>query len=163
MYVCCMCNACCTYIHTYIHSYIKWVQIFMLCYHNYNYYIFMLTENGGRDYYYDYYDDWRAWPTPQPRVSVLKNTNIEAEMSARRQVEGRRVHYSKEDPEMEHYHRYQSPSPGPRHRQQLHPGDSRVHRQLEIQHMVSDNDDYYDCYDKHMMIIIQIRLYNINE
>ena len=49
-------------------------------------------------------------------------------MSARRQVEGRRVHYSKEDPELEHYHRYQSPSPGPRHRQQLHPGDSRVHR-----------------------------------
>ena len=101
---------------------------------------------AGKDYYdpglYDYYEEEAAWPSPSPhpRVSVLKNTNIEAEMSARRQerqVEGRRVHYAtkeeeeEEEEELEYsaslYHRYQSPSPGPRQRQQ-HPGVHRSRR-----------------------------------
>ena len=55
-------------------------------------------------------------------------------MSARRQVDVRRVHYaSKEEEEEEEeldycdYQRYQSPSPGPRQRPG-HPADSRAHR-----------------------------------
>ena len=102
---------------------------------------------AGKDYYdpglYDYYEEERVWssPSPHPRVSVLKNTNIEAEMSARRQVEvmsrGRRVHYAtkeveeEDEEELEYeaslYHRYQSPSPGPRQRQQ-HPAVHRSRR-----------------------------------
>ena len=98
---------------------------------------------AGKDYYdpglylAEYYEEERGWPSPSPqppRVSVLKNTNIEAEMSARRQVEGRRVHYAtkeEEEEELEYsaslYHRYQSPSPGPRQRQQ-HPGVHRSRR-----------------------------------
>ena len=106
---------------------------------------------AGKDYYqpglYDYYEEEEPlWASPSPslhpRVSVLKNTNIEAEMSARRQVEvmsrGRRVHYAtkeveeeEEEAELEYeaslYHRYQSPSPGPRQRQQ-HPAVHRSRR-----------------------------------
>ena len=71
---------------------------------------------------------------PHPRVAMLKNTNVEADMLARRQDSGssRKVHYSSKDEEGGYlrpaYRRYQSPSPGPRQRHQNPGGHHRSRR-----------------------------------
>ena len=77
----------------------------------------------------EYFDDgnYEEEPRLHPRVAVLKNTNIEADIMSRTRQHGRRVHYSlQEDEDFSKYHRYQSPSPGPRERHH-HPGQ-RQHR-----------------------------------
>ena len=66
----------------------------------------------GKEYYDLYPGYYEEEELPRPRVAVLKNTNIEAELlSQRRQGEasGRRVHYSvqdQEDIEYAAYHRW---------------------------------------------------------
>ena len=66
----------------------------------------------GKEYYDLYPGYYEEEELPRPRVAVLKNTNIEAELlSQRRQgeVSGRRVHYSvqdQEDIEYAAYHRW---------------------------------------------------------
>ena len=77
----------------------------------------------------EYFDDgnYEEEPRLHPRVAVLKNTNVEADIMSRTRQHGRRVHYSlQEDEDFSKYHRYQSPSPGPRERHH-HPGQ-RQHR-----------------------------------
>ena len=71
-----------------------------------------VTVCPGKEYYDLYPGYYEEEELPRPRVAVLKNTNIEAELlSQRRQGEatGRRVHYSvqdQEDIEYAAYHRW---------------------------------------------------------
>ena len=65
----------------------------------------------GKEYYDLYPGYYEEEEVPRPRVAVLKNTNIEAELLSQRRQEasGRRVHYSVQDQEdMEYaaYHRW---------------------------------------------------------
>ena len=86
------------------------------------------------DQYYE--EEERMYHTthPHPRVAMLKNTNIEADMLARRQDSGssRKVHYSSKEEEGSYlrpaYRRYQSPSPGPRQRHTNPGGHHRSRR-----------------------------------
>ena len=88
---------------------------------------------SSHDQYYE--EEERMYQTshPHPRVAMLKNTNIEADMMARRQdmSAGRKVHYSAKEEEgylRPAYRRYQSPSPGPRQRHQNPGGHHRSRR-----------------------------------
>ena len=88
----------------------------------------------SHDQYYE--DEERMYHAthPHPRVAMLKNTNVEADMLARRQDSStnRKVHYSSKEEEGGYlrptYRRYQSPSPGPRQRHQNPGGHHRSRR-----------------------------------
>jgi len=92
-----------------------------------------------------------------PRVAMLKNTNIETELLARRREYGgngssggRRVHYSDSsfcgDDYGGYSRRYQSPSPGPRPRQDT----GGHHRSRRLQY--SDERDDYNQMDTSRLI-----------
>jgi len=89
---------------------------------------------ASHDQYYEEEERMYHGTHPHPRVAMLKNTNVEADMLARRQDSGssRKVHYSSKDEEGGYlrpaYRRYQSPSPGPRQRHQNPGGHHRSRR-----------------------------------
>lgn len=92
-----------------------------------------------------------------PRVAMLKNTNIESELLARRREYGgggsggRRVHYSDSSFCAEDYggysRRYQSPSPGPRPRQ-----DSGSHHRSRRLQYSDEREDYHNHMDTSRLI-----------
>ena len=91
------------------------------------------SDRSGDQYYEEEERLYHA-THPHPRVAMLKNTNVEADMLARRQESStsRKVHYSSKDDEGGYlrpgYRRYQSPSPGPRQRHQNPGGHHRSRR-----------------------------------
>lgn len=87
-----------------------------------------------------------------PRVAMLKNTNVESEMLARRReygAAGRRVHYSdrEEDYGTSYNRRHQSPSPGPRQRPE-NPGGHHRSRRLQY----SDSREDYNHMDTRRLL-----------